>query len=353
MNWKFVEEILKERICLCIKTFLGECGYDTFASIRNISEKSVTEIEKYINNQCLETVEQLDCEHARHYQNQKKFELLPGHSACILEIKKCLSGEYLEKRNPLLTFDGQNSSANPFSIVLQKLVETARNNFLKSKFHATYDDVVRFFSTYVFLLCGRRCYEFLCHCLPLPSISTICELFILCINFCVVLLVSCFFLVKCIDVTRSRIVEGNLRCEELMDYLTKLKTEKRIWVSEDATAITARVKYDPSTNQLVGLKLPINDETGCPVPLSFSADDEIIIREHLKTAKTNAVYLVMAQPLDERLPPFVLQMFGTNNDFTAKNCLDRWRFMKIELQKYGIIPIFLFRINFILCFRST
>lgn len=44
----------------------------------------------------------------------------------------------------------------------------------------------------------------------------------------------------------------------------------------------------------------------------------------------------MAQALDERVPPFILQIYGTNNAFTAKDVVRRWSFMKTELERYVI-----------------
>lgn len=63
-------------------------------------------------------------------------------------------------------------------------------------------------------------------------------------------------------------VEGKLRCEELAKFLEEHKARKIIWSSEDATAIIATCKYDPKTNQIVGVLLPTNKE-GCPIPLRW------------------------------------------------------------------------------------
>lgn len=36
-----------------------------------------------------------------------------------------------------------------------------------------------------------------------------------------------------------------------------------VWISEDGTRITGRLQYDPGSNQIVGLLLPL-DENGLP-----------------------------------------------------------------------------------------
>lgn len=113
-----------------------------------------------------------------------------------------------------------------------------------------------------------------------------------------------------------------------------MKTTRFIWLSEDATAVVSKVTYDPSTNQLIGLLLPTDENTGCPKPFSFSAGDAETIKSHLLTERSTTVYLVMAQPLDEEVPPFILQMFGSNNRFDSQDVIRRWKHTEAELEKY-------------------
>lgn len=125
-----------------------------------------------------------------------------------------------------------------------------------------------------------------------------------------------------------------MRCKELSEYLENLKASKRVWISEDATAITAKVSYDPFTNQLIGITLPISTKDGCPIPLSYKAENEEKIREHLKLSRSKSVYVVIAQALNEEIPPFVLQIFGTNSEFKSTDVIKRWQTTKAELNKY-------------------
>lgn len=57
---------------------------------------------------------------------------------------------------------------------------------------------------------------------------------------------------RCINESKSRIVEGKLRCEELRDYLTERKASTDVWLSEDASGIISKIQYDPTSNQLIG-----------------------------------------------------------------------------------------------------
>lgn len=152
---------------------------------------------------------------------------------------------------------------------------------------------------------------------------------------CAKLFKCIFSLVRRIESNEKRVIEGELRCRELAVYLDQLKTEKVVWISEDATAIIVKVNYDPVTNQIIGLVLPLGNN-GCPITLAFEANTASEIQEHMKKQKSSIVYLVMAQPLDEKLPPFILQLFGSANSFTAQDVLNRWQYTQSELAKHGI-----------------
>lgn len=140
------------------------------------------------------------------------------------------------------------------------------------------------------------------------------------------------FLVRCIDDNKSRVIEGQLRCVELSTYLNNLNAVKKIWLAEDATAIIRKISYDPATNQLVGLLLPLN-KCGCPISFSFLAKNADTIKELVQSPQSKSVYVIMAQALDETIPPFILQMFGTNNQFTALDVVRRWEYTKSQLEE--------------------
>lgn len=129
------------------------------------------------------------------------------------------------------------------------------------------------------------------------------------------------------------VVEGELRCTELVEYLEKMNAPKRVWISEDAFGVVQRISYHSPTGQLVGLVLPVDPMTGMPIPSSFiphTADD---IAEQMKGPKASMVYIIMAQPIKEGVPPFVLQVFGSDNCFTTEIMLKRWNHTKDELAK--------------------
>lgn len=88
------------------------------------------------------------------------------------------------------------------------------------------------------------------------------------IKFCFNIHVNLNCSVRCVNDLKSHVVEGELRSKELMKYLDEHKAKKIVWISEDATAITSKVNYDPITNQLVGILLPLG-KNGNPIPFRY------------------------------------------------------------------------------------
>lgn len=93
--------------------------------------------------------------------------------------------------------------------------------------------------------------------------------------------------------------------------------------------------YDPKTNQIVGIVLPIDKQSGMPKSNSFLAKFVEDIQKYIKKPIAVHVYVVLAQPLKENAPPFVLQTFGTDSKFTAKDVTRRWQHTIAELKKYS------------------
>lgn len=135
-----------------------------------------------------------------------------------------------------------------------------------------------------------------------------------------------------INKNKRRIVEGKLRCEELAAYLNKIKAPKTVWLSEDASGIMPKICYDSTTNQMVGLVLPL-DEQSMPILYSYKPKSIQDIELFSKAQKSTQIYIVMAQPIKPNTPPFILQMFGVDMTFTALNVAQRWEYTKRELQK--------------------
>lgn len=133
---------------------------------------------------------------------------------------------------------------------------------------------------------------------------------------------------------KQKVIEGELRCGELSEYLKYHEAPRRIWLSEDATGIVSKVEYDSTANELVGLLLPIHEMTGMPNAHSFMARSANEIAVHMGNPLSSLIYIVMAQSLKENVPPFTLLMYGTDNKFKTNSVLHRWKFIEQELKKY-------------------
>lgn len=96
-----------------------------------------------------------------------------------------------------------------------------------------------------------------------------------------------------------------------------------IFLSEDASGIIIKVAYDSHSNQMIGIVLPLSEEDGMPQTYTFKAESADKIREHLKEAQSTLVYIIAAQPLKQKAPPSILQIYGTDNKFKKDSVLKR------------------------------
>lgn len=79
--------------------------------------------------------------------------------------------------------------------------------------------------------------------------------------------------------------------------------------------------------------LPIGKEDGMPISHSFTPETLEDIETHLTHTKSTTLYAVMAQPAIENVPPFVLQIFGSDNTFKTVDVLKRQEHTKEKLKK--------------------
>lgn len=143
-------------------------GYDKIFALTEINEDKILEIQQHINGEKIVLFKDMVCSHAGYYTNQEVFKFLPGHSSILLALSK-VAREYLKNR-----FSIKSEESNHAYPLLHEMIKTAEYNNFKDKHNASYSDVIRYFSTYIFLLCGRSCYEMLRMNLPLPSVKTAC-----------------------------------------------------------------------------------------------------------------------------------------------------------------------------------
>lgn len=131
---------------------------------------------------------------------------------------------------------------------------------------------------------------------------------------------------------KERISEGELRIESLLKYLEITKSPKKVFLSEDASGIVPKIVYDSHNNELIGLVLPMN-QNGMPTSHSFKAQSAERIKTQMSLPTSSLLYIVVAQPVKSNVPPFIVQIFGTNNKFTSNDVLKRWSFTEKQFKK--------------------
>lgn len=104
------------------------------------------------------------------YNGINTFKFRPGHKLFLLELPKHIEAMRKAKTNKDLS-----SGINDFSYILKTFMETAEANMGKSVNAFRYNDTNRYFSIYIYLMCGKSCYETLSANLPIPKSSTICK----------------------------------------------------------------------------------------------------------------------------------------------------------------------------------
>lgn len=178
-DWKNLENCMGFEVPISLKYILLKCGYDSIISIRQICEERIEELQNFIEknkNEILFNEKYNMLDDINTYQTQRKFEFLPGHKNILLDLPKHI--QMMQSKNALESALFQNvacDNEDEYSLILRELIKSAKRNQNKSKHAFNYNDTIKYFSTYIFLLCGRTCYETLCKNLPIPSTKTVCK----------------------------------------------------------------------------------------------------------------------------------------------------------------------------------
>ncbi|CAG9814528.1 unnamed protein product [Phaedon cochleariae] len=86
----------------------------------------------------------------------------------------------------------------------------------------------------------------------------------------------------------------------------------------------------------MGFSLPL-DERGLPKTDSYIASSAKKIRQFiLGNEKAGYAYVIMAQPLSESAPSYCLSIYSTNNKFTFREVMQRWKYMIEEAETFDI-----------------
>lgn len=159
----FLNNLLGEKVPNDILILLENSGFDSLLSLEKIDAKDVSEIEEYFK-----------CNPSKlkgtSYENMSPFKLLPGHKKFVLGLPSRIKN-IRQKVRP----EEAITECSDFAFVFKELIDVATSNSGKDPHGVRYTDVIRYFATYIYLHCGKQCYETLCANLPLPKASTACE----------------------------------------------------------------------------------------------------------------------------------------------------------------------------------
>lgn len=336
------------------------CGYSNLFSFKSIENDDINYVEEFVRNEMLKRLSEesersnrtlTDCDKADFFGQSREasaFKLTdedrqiihtlvdilkqPNNNQilCTLEeneiypkVKRvgkwfCHKDNSNEFKQILPDNDKRNNIPIGAQSLISKLLATANRNAQRPKQGYQYNNDLKRYFVYNRILSGPLGFNTLHMNLDgcIPSISTT--------N-------------RYIHRTDHKIVEGILRCDELVVHLTDRGLPLWVSLSEDATRIDNRIQYDPHTNQLIGFSLPICQKTGMPVAFSFKARSAEEIINHLSNdlSKANFVNTVMAQPLGNT-PPFCILLFGSDNRYTSRDTANRWISITNELKRVGI-----------------
>lgn len=157
-------ELLKELPAI-LNGILTHCGYDNIISIRGINDKQLIELERFVQ------------EKLRHvlvgsvYENIGPFCFTPGHRRILLSLVSRVNESTDRKDDQKYT--EQKIELLPISFLLKEMIKTEIDNGRRHKNHYRYPDTILYFATYIYMLCGKSCYEVLRANLPFPTDKTI------------------------------------------------------------------------------------------------------------------------------------------------------------------------------------
>lgn len=154
---------LGEEIPNDILIILENSGFDSLFLLETIDENDLSEIEEYFK-----------CNPSKlkgtTYEKMSDFKLKPGHRKFMLGLPK-----RIEKINEKKHTENAVAKHSDFAYIFKELIDVAASNSGKDPHGVRYTDLIRFFATYIYLHCGKQCYETLCANLPLPKASTVCK----------------------------------------------------------------------------------------------------------------------------------------------------------------------------------
>nr|XP_029712516.1 uncharacterized protein LOC115257213 [Aedes albopictus] len=133
--------------------------------------------------------------------------------------------------------------------------------------------------------------------------------------------------------------EGVVMVQPLLNYLISHQYPMVVTLSEDGTALSPNIEYDPRNDSLRGLVAPL-DSNGMPVAGVFTVKSLRKIISDLENHRTaDYVYVVMATPMVVGAAPICIFYMCTDNRFTSDDVTARWLYVERVLWQAGITTV--------------
>lgn len=221
----------------------------------------------------------------------------------------------LIERNTDLRKELEERNANEKLIhpsFLQQLIEQSVKNHQGKKLE--YAEQMKKIALYIFMLTGPLAYQLLQKNLPLPSIST----------------------VRLQLGKETPTQEGAFQVELIKQEMTANHEPMFVWVAEDDTKITSRLRYNVHDDTIMGLELPM-DQNGVPTQsfLKFTSIKAVVDYME-KYPVSSYAKLLTCRSLDVLSTPFQLIIYGTRGSDKAEGVILRWEYVFQLLLGVGI-----------------
>lgn len=150
-----------DRIPRSVVYILGESGFTSKAALQKITPENIKSIEQYVNDNFDSLIDGLS-----DYKRVRPFKLKPGHCMIIESIPELLNRAKAVE-------ESKTKSRNEFQFVMKWLIETAERNAGREPKGRRFDETVKLFAIYLYIMSGRACYDTLSANLPLPQATSI------------------------------------------------------------------------------------------------------------------------------------------------------------------------------------
>lgn len=160
-----IEKFTGEQIPKSLIYILSESGFSSTFALKTLNSNTIIKIEKYFEKNYDKLSSGLI---GSIYEEIRPFEIIPGHCAIILSLPS-----YVDQVKNSATLSEKQQCPIGLTYLLKTLNGIAEKNAGCDPKARRYDETIQYFATYLYMMCGKSCYETLSANLPIPQANTI------------------------------------------------------------------------------------------------------------------------------------------------------------------------------------